>query len=335
MLNCKIHILQSQYPQIWSWGIVWKCEICGDYFMCECFKKHINKLLFRLKKEQERHHKNSGAFSIFAHNFPAEYINYLFGFNIAKMTYHLNQPIFVFLYEVKEINTQMFDFFSKLKEIKYLKQICHLCKKSMSDHYFCGDIYGSKFKQRYGAYIYRQLSSYGLTGVYKDEELIPLRIKKKYFNNISIPEFGHTDEFGKAMRNLEKSLENNIRKKLNYPLIGEYWVQETILYKTIKEIFPKYNVKHHYFAEWLGGQELDIFIEELNIGIEYQGKQHFEAIDFFGGEIGLKATKERDKRKLQICKRRNVKIIYFRYDEKLKKELIRLRLIESINFQLK
>jgi hypothetical protein len=46
---------------------------------------------------------------------------------------------------------------------------------------------------------------------------------------------------------------------------------------------------------------LDIYFPILNIGVEYQGKQHSEPVEFFGGEEAFKSNIERDKRKKKLC----------------------------------
>lgn len=45
--------------------------------------------------------------------------------------------------------------------------------------------------------------------------------------------------------------------------------------------------------------ELDIYIPELDIGFEYQGKQHYEAIYWVSD---FTAQKQRDDEKVQACK---------------------------------
>lgn len=86
------------------------------------------------------------------------------------------------------------------------------------------------------------------------------------------------------------------------------------LYNTIKD---NYNiVKHSYRNKRMFNQQhLDIFIPEYNIAIEYQGIQHFKAIDFFGGEEGLVYSKERDERKRNTCIENNIKLYYFTYNK--------------------
>lgn len=47
--------------------------------------------------------------------------------------------------------------------------------------------------------------------------------------------------------------------------------------------------------------------------IEYDGKQHFEPIDFFGGEDGFRKTQERDKIKNAYCKSHNIPLLRLPY----------------------
>lgn len=81
---------------------------------------------------------------------------------------------------------------------------------------------------------------------------------------------------------------------------------------------------------WLGGQRFDIFLPELNLAIEYHGKQHFMPIEFFGGELALKRTKKLDIRKYEKCLRNNVDIVYFSFEEDLSPDHVRERLKEYL-----
>lgn len=47
---------------------------------------------------------------------------------------------------------------------------------------------------------------------------------------------------------------------------------------------------------------MDIYFPKHNIGVEYDGVQHFVPVLKFGGEAGLQKVKERDKKKNEICK---------------------------------
>jgi len=62
--------------------------------------------------------------------------------------------------------------------------------------------------------------------------------------------------------------------------------------------------------------ELDFYIPELNIGIECQGKQHFQPVDFGGkGEEWANQhwveTMQRDDRKRILCAANGVKLLYY------------------------
>lgn len=62
---------------------------------------------------------------------------------------------------------------------------------------------------------------------------------------------------------------------------------------------------------WLGLQSLDFYLPKQRIAIECQGRQHFEPINFFGGEESLKAEYKRDKLKNDLCLDNGVKLIYY------------------------
>lgn len=123
-----------------------------------------------------------------------------------------------------------------------------------------------------------------------------------------------------------REIENEVRKRFGYPSIGEKWISETLLYKIVQVIFPSLDVVHHYRGKELEGLEIDVWIPELKLGIEYQGIQHYEVIDHWGGENGLKMRIKNDQKKKIICKSLGYKLIEFRYDENLTEEKIRNRL---------
>ena len=59
-----------------------------------------------------------------------------------------------------------------------------------------------------------------------------------------------------------------------------------------------------------------IFKDEKLLGlIEYDGEQHFESVDFFGGEEKLKLQRERDERRNKWCEENNIRLIRIQYTE--------------------
>jgi hypothetical protein len=93
------------------------------------------------------------------------------------------------------------------------------------------------------------------------------------------------------------------------------WVHEKLLYSIIESLFPNYTVLYHYRAQWLENLELDIYIEELKIGIEYQGIQHYEIITHWGGADGLKQRQFNDAKKKRLCEEHEITLVYFDYNE--------------------
>ncbi|NIM04544.1 MAG: hypothetical protein GTN65_02750, partial [Armatimonadetes bacterium] len=89
-----------------------------------------------------------------------------------------------------------------------------------------------------------------------------------------------------------REAENEIRNVLGIPGIGEGWISEVELLNMVREILPEEEVVHQASPEWLGSQRLDIFIPSLRIAIEYQGRQHYEPVPFFGGDEGFRKTRE-------------------------------------------
>jgi hypothetical protein len=73
----------------------------------------------------------------------------------------------------------------------------------------------------------------------------------------------------------------------------------------------QYTIRENCRPEWLEGLELDFYIEELGIGIEVQGQQHFDYVPYFheSYENFLK-LKERDERKADLCKHLGVPLHY-------------------------
>lgn len=124
----------------------------------------------------------------------------------------------------------------------------------------------------------------------------------------------------------ERDAENYIRNLKGVARIGERWVNETLLFNYIKLLFPEFTVQREASPTWLNKQRFDVYIPELNLAIEYQGKQHYIAVGLFGGEDGLKKTQQRDKEKLQLSKANGVEIIYFNYKENLTEKLVGTRL---------
>ena len=85
----------------------------------------------------------------------------------------------------------------------------------------------------------------------------------------------------------------------------------------LKDILLKYNINYieQYRIEDLKKAPFDFYLPDYNILIEYQGIQHFQPRDLFGGEEQLKIQQEIDSRKSSFAKNNGYKLIYFSYEE--------------------
>lgn len=137
---------------------------------------------------------------------------------------------------------------------------------------------------------------------------VPADIKTQ----ISHVNFGINPSVVLFAERITRLAENSVREEMGLPNVGEGWLSETELYYSIKQALPDYDVHQHYSPHWLGRQHLDIFIPALRIALEYQGKQHDEPIEFFGGQEGFERNKQRDARKKLLCDKYGVQIIYVR-----------------------
>jgi len=243
--------------------------------------------------------------------------------------------------------------------LEFKDNLCHECNKKIPVYRYCDEMYGGIFRQTYGWYIQKAYFEFGIDTFLLNylEDVCPEELKEmlkkikeakdKYIEGNReweyLPLGGHRDPnkwheisdlrsiYEKLKRSLDNTIENYVRRKFGFKNVGEAWVSETLLFHIVKELFPNLKVYFHYKSDWLEGLELDIFIEELNIGIEYQGIQHFKPMKHWGGENSYNNLKIRDDKKEEICHRHGVTLIYCRYDEDLSKESV----IQKLNISEK
>jgi len=102
------------------------------------------------------------------------------------------------------------------------------------------------------------------------------------------------------------------------------WTSEQLLYHIVKSIFD--DAIFQYKANWLGNQSLDIYIPSKNIAIEYQGIQHYQPVELFGGEAQFAERQKLDKRKKLLCHENNVILIEWKYIEEITDESVKAKL---------
>lgn len=80
--------------------------------------------------------------------------------------------------------------------------------------------------------------------------------------------------------------------------------------------------------------EIDIFFEQLKIAVEYHGKQHYEAVKYFGREAALKAQIHRDGIKKDLVRKNSNKVkhfIIFSYMDDIDEDSVKKKLEEVLS----
>lgn len=104
---------------------------------------------------------------------------------------------------------------------------------------------------------------------------------------------------------------------------------ESIIYQILVNDFnlePEKDFYHGYVLP--NGLHLDFWLPKFNTAIEYDGRQHFMAIDYFGGEESFKKQQDRDRKKDLYCVNEGINLIRipytdYKYDT-IKADLIKL-----------
>lgn len=76
----------------------------------------------------------------------------------------------------------------------------------------------------------------------------------------------------------------------------------------------KINFEREKTFDWLKYKQnlfLDFYLPEQKIGIECQGIQHYEPVDYFGGKEAFEKQKNKDAKKRILCEEHGIKVIYY------------------------
>lgn len=161
-----------------------------------------------------------------------------------------------------------------LNSFRFGDNLCHRCNQAQPSNQYCHPMYGNLFKQHYGWYI---------------------KIQSLAFDSD------------------EKSAEVATRAAFGFPVIGKPHVSERILLGYVRGIFHDKTILYRARLEVMEGMELDIYIPELRLAIEYQGAQHYKEMKHWGGQNALKQTRKRDARKKLLCRQHGIKLITFHH----------------------
>lgn len=195
-----------------------------------------------------------------------------------------------------------------LRLVRFQKDICHRCNGRMPYGYYgFSDVPSGFFISHFRPYVNQACYGFGVATS----------------GHVVLPQKCPDELKGMDAKGRLAAIENQVREAFSFPRIGVNRNQESALLLLVREILPRCNVVQHYRAPWLGALEIDMFIEDHKIGIEFQGIQHSEPMDHLGGENALRATQRRDSRKAKLCKQNGVKLVYVHEGEELTESNVR------------
>ena len=94
------------------------------------------------------------------------------------------------------------------------------------------------------------------------------------------------------------------------------WKSEYELFTLIKYYYN--DAIFQYSDEKFLGLRIDIFVPSIKTAFEYQGIQHYEVVERFGDDL-LEERIRRDNLKKRLCNENNIKLIEWKYTEKISK----------------
>jgi len=109
---------------------------------------------------------------------------------------------------------------------------------------------------------------------------------------------------------------NLINKKYGCPKCNNISKGERIIFSILNKKNIFYNTQYK-FDDCVDKYSLkfDFYLPDYNMCIEYDGIQHYEIINFFGGEKEFQNRQKRDNIKTQYCKDNNIKLLRIPYTD--------------------
>lgn len=167
--------------------------------------------------------------------------------------------------------------------------------------------------------------------VLEDDFLDKLKefVYKNYYNYTEYAKIGPAIVMDQTKSKIDNDKKQNVLKQkyqelkqdlIKKKIYSTKWKSELDLFKLVYSYFP--DAIYQYRETWLGLQSIDIFIPSKKLAFEYQGQQHYAAIDFWGGQEGFEKRQMLDEQKRKLCKENNVKLIEWRYDEPISKIML-------------
>jgi hypothetical protein len=262
-------------------------------FYIYTFGGYSKELLSSLQSQDGAIHRNG--FSRVYSNINSSLVKYYF-INFHKHLFHLKESNF------QDISGYSYNRMS-LKKFLYDNNLINLVPNGL----FPNDLFINYYKNDFEE-LEKKVNNYFSNSVSITTFLFfsLLDISNPFFNETMLP---------KELAYYDNVNNNPFRKLLliaqekNY--LNARWKNEFNLYTLFKKKFD--DTIYQYHDSWLGLQSIDIYIPSLKIGIEYQGRQHYESIDYFGGDESYKKNRFRDLRKLELCNNNGIKLFEWKY----------------------
>lgn len=128
---------------------------------------------------------------------------------------------------------------------------------------------------------------------------------------------------GSRTRFCSKKCQGFYKTRTNSVLLGKY-------------LNKHFNVSKEKSFSWFydkrkprGRFRLDYFLDDHNVGIEYDGEQHFKPC-FTSKWESVDKVQERDRLKEELCRRHGIKIIRFKYDEPLTEKHVLMKIYAEL-----
>ena len=89
-----------------------------------------------------------------------------------------------------------------------------------------------------------------------------------------------------------------------------------LLMKLLEKNNIKFEIQKKFLdCKYIKHLKFDFYLSENNICIEFDGKQHFKPIEFFGGIKTYNKQLIRDQIKNDFCKKNNINLIRIKYTD--------------------
>lgn len=281
----------------------------------------------------------------FEESLPLPWVGYpsIYGTFITFKLTKISTPYYCSCCKAALLNYLGVSFFTE-DNILFKNNLCHVCNVVIPDGQYCHKMYAGIFKQTFGWYLNQRKYQYGIIGSTILPNQLPDGVRQiiatssDEFKLTNIGFYGD-DEFQLSYRwdhdvftkRLNRFIENDVRKNVGFKPVGSGQINERILLLIVRCYFPNENILYRKRPAFLKGLELDIYMPNLALAIEYQGQQHYKPVKHWGGCKALNDLKKRDRRKVYLCKKNNIKLIKFYHKEVITYSLVRLKLASFIN----